>query len=144
MYNSIKTLLNRLFLPSVLPLLVLAGGCRTAVDQGELAGVYRSTTFIVPGPADGPDDVGARGGFIELRLSSDGTVSGRQHMPQDPEPAADQVLDGTYTVSGDTIRFTIGEGTWLAAEPMLLAGDEIRSQRILRRGAFEIVLRKMR
>ncbi len=130
-----------LALLTLFPILLAVAGCDIIpVEPQSIKGTYKSTTFIIPAPNDGPDDVGARGGFIELRLNDDGTTSGRQHIPYGDGTASDRDLNGTYTITGDTILFHIQGAIFF--EPMHMVNDEIRTTEQLRRGSFELVLKK--
>lgn len=136
--------MQRYYYLMVLPVMLLMGACcRWPVEPLQHSGLYKATTFILPAPADGPDDILARGGFIELRLHEDGTTSGRQYIPYEPGSAHDVSLAGTYTISGESITFDMEGNTWFELEPMVLRNGEIRTSERLRRGPYDVVLTKV-
>lgn len=137
--------MQRYYYLMIFPVLLLIGAChRWPVEPLPYSGLYKATTFILPGPADGEYDVLARGGFLELRLHDDGTTSGRQYVPYEPGSAHDISLAGTYTIVGDEIHFDmVEENTWFELRPMVLGNGEIRTNNVMSYIPHHVVLTKV-
>ena len=95
----------------------------TTSPAGLVAGRYTSTTFVYT--AGGiPYDIVALGGGLTLTLAATGqTVTGSFNAAV-PSPTNIDMA-GTYTVSGDTVRFQQTTGTFVAAVPWLRAGSQL-------------------
>lgn len=125
---------------------VIGVGCDAQLaPEVEVAGQYEAETFEVDEGA-GPVDVLSAGGRLDLALGEDGQFDGRLAVPgsltEDGAPL-DATFDGTFSVSGDRVRFFHGEDlfvrdvTWAYREGTLRTGDEIAGV-----AGFTVVLRR--
>lgn len=97
-----------------IPLLLVAllvsplafSGCDSTDEDDEIAGAYETTSFTAEIEGETVDVLDA-GGFIEMTLGEDGTVSGRLFVPEDLAGGEENDLPfgGTYAVSGNEVTF---------------------------------------
>jgi hypothetical protein len=94
----------------------------TTSPAAAVAGSYSSTTFVYTvGPT--PYNIDSLGGGLTLTLVASGqTVSGTflSGIPADTFDMA-----GTYSVSGDTVRFHQSTNTFVGAVPWLHTGNRL-------------------
>lgn len=102
--------------PGLFAILVIAtiSACRDNADvtipNEKIAGSYKTTVWMIPGPADGGVDVHAAGGFIEAQLAADFGVTGRVVAPAGiltSHGEVDEAVSGTYVLKGDTVDFEV-------------------------------------
>lgn len=127
----------------ILPVFLLIAGCCThgPVEPASITGLYRTTRFILPSAVDEADDVGARGGFVELRLNADRSMQWKQNVPYETG-ITETELSGTYTISGDTLYLNHSKH-WLASEPLTIKDGAIRSTITFLDGPIELVFKKV-
>lgn len=101
-------------------------GCErsaTTSPAASVAGRYTSTTFVYT--AGGiPNDIVALGGGLTLTLAASGQTVAGSFNAAIPSPTNIDMA-GTYTVSGDTVRFQQAASTFVAAVPWLHAGNQL-------------------
>ncbi len=70
-------------------------------DISDVAGSYEATTFVVTPDGEGPIDVLAAGGFINIPINSNGTTTGDMFLPASVA-GTDQAfsMDGTASIVG--------------------------------------------
>ncbi len=70
-------------------------------DISDVAGSYEATTFVVTPDGEGPIDVLAAGGFINITINSNGTTTGDMFLPASVA-GTDQAfsMDGTASIVG--------------------------------------------
>lgn len=125
----------------LLPLFLMVAGCCThgPLDPTPNSNLYRTTQFhIVSDVLGESDDVDARGGYIELRLNADSSMRWTQNVPGTNLLE----LDGSYTISGDTLNIN-GDGPWRYSEPFILQNGEIRITSKPRRGFVDVIFKKV-
>jgi hypothetical protein len=90
--------------------LVACGNDSVAPTANTVAGTYTATTFTIP-----PTDALALGLTLTLTLALDGTTTGRLFLPGGGDNGVDldEDLTGTWTLSGDTMRFTQSADTFI-------------------------------
>lgn len=121
-------------------------GCDTQVaPEAEVSGRYEAEAFEVD-EGGGPIDVLSAGGRLDLDLGEDGRFDGRLAVPgsltEDGVPF-DVTFDGTFSVSGDRVRFFHGEDlfvrdvAWAYRGGALRTGDDIAGV-----AGFTVVLRR--
>lgn len=78
-------------------------GCsdEDGTDISDVAGSYEATTFVVTPDGEGPIDVLAAGGFINITINSNGTTTGDMFLPASVA-GTDQAfsMDGTASIVG--------------------------------------------
>ena len=78
-------------------------GCSddNGTDISDVAGSYEATTFVVTPDGEGPIDVIAAGGFINITINSNGTTTGDMFLPASVA-GTDQAfsMDGTASIVG--------------------------------------------
>ena len=70
-------------------------------DISDVAGSYEATTFVVTPDGEGPIDVLAAGGFINITINANGTTTGDMFLPASVA-GTDQAfsMDGTASIVG--------------------------------------------
>lgn len=100
------------------------GGDATTSPAESVAGRYTSTTFVYT--AGGiPYDIVALGGGLTLTLNAAGQTVAGTFVPAVPDSTTRIDMTGTYTVSGDTVRFQQVVSTFVQAVPWLDAGKQL-------------------
>lgn len=129
----------------ILPLLLLTAGCGAdgPVAPVTYTGLYRTTTFIIPNEVDGPDDIHAKGGFIEIRLHADRSMQWTLYMPLETGDIYMRT-SSSYTISGDTLYSHFNHsGPWFMGNPLLLRNGELHSRQFHSLGPFKLVVKKV-
>lgn len=113
--------------------LTLAAACggedSTGPSLSAVVGTYSATTFTAA-IGGTTHSILADGGAITLALAADGTSTGRVIVPGAGENGADidETLDGTWTLSGNTITLsdsTSTSDTLLEDLPLQVSGDTL-------------------
>ncbi len=90
-----------------------------------LSGTYVSTIIVVPGPTDGPDTASARGSYVVATIQPNHAVLCTTHWVGQDSVIVDDQTTGTYTVTGDTVRFQTARSTLLSANTWLIRGHTL-------------------
>ncbi len=94
-----------------------------------IAGSYHATTLTVTSNEVTVDllDLGAE---LTLTLAADGTVTGRLFVPDGAEDGGDLdvALSGTWSLDGDTVRFTMPEDTFVRDVAFTAGRDRLRAE----------------
>ena len=107
-------------------------GISSSQQAPEAAGSYETTTFLLD-REEGTFDVKEAGGFISVTLNGDRTVSGRMYLPEgvpgvtEGEGPVDRRFGGTFSASGDTIRFAHEEDTFVRGDVWLFQDGTLSS-----------------
>ena len=95
----------------LLLLLFLLIGCNneqpTAPNQ-DLFGLYKSSTFIEPGPKDGGVDIQSSGGYLNISLKDNYEFSAELFIPDSINSSYAEGLwnyEGKYSLKSDTVEF---------------------------------------
>jgi hypothetical protein len=111
-----------------------------------VAGSYTATTFTTTagGTTGGSvTNVLSQGGVLQLTLAASGTSTGRLLIPTAVAGAAvDASMAGTWTLSGDTVRFTQAADTFVRDTPFLVRGNTLVGDRTFGTTRIQVTLRK--
>jgi hypothetical protein len=111
-----------------------------------VAGSYTATTFTTTagGTTGGSvTNVLGQGGVLQLTLAASGTTTGRLLIPTAVSGAAvDASMAGTWTLSGDTVRFTQAADTFVRDTPFLVRGNTLVGDRTFGTTRIQVTLRK--
>lgn len=107
-------------------------GCDSAENDGggeRVTGDYETTQFTAEIEGETVDVLGA-GGFIEMTLREDETVSGQLFVPETLAGGEenDFSLDGTYTVSGGVVTFDQEADTFIRDVEWTFEGRALRTE----------------
>lgn len=102
----------------LLPLVMVLAGCgndSTGPTNASVAGPYVASVFTVRQGSGPTVDLLARGASIDVTLSASGGVTGQLVVPGTPEFGTGLTADlaGTYTISGNTLRFSQSADTFI-------------------------------
>jgi len=118
-----------------------ASGCS---GDDSIKGKYKSIIFIQPSASDYAVNLHEEGGYAEFIFKDDSTFTAKFYVPELSHhqlPQNESVYEGKYSVSGDTIKLS-GTNTFLNTEKFVYKDGQISLINRLRRGPFNIVLKK--
>jgi hypothetical protein len=111
-----------------------------------VAGAYTATTFsITAGGTTGgsTSDVLTQGGSLQMSLAAGGSTTGRLVIPTAVAGAAvDASMAGSWTLRGDTVRFTQAADTFVRDTPFLVRGNTLVGDRTFGTTRIQVTLRK--
>ena len=117
-----------------------------APTRQSVAGAYSASTFTTTagGTTGGSvTNVLAGGGSLQITLVASGTTTGRLVIPTAVAGAAvDASMAGTWTLSGDTVRFTQAADTFVRDTPFLVRGNTLVGDRTFGTTRIQVTLRK--
>jgi len=97
--------------------------CDDTTGPNDVVGSYEATSFVTTTGGVDRNEL-ASGGFIDLVLDSDGTTSGDFHLAAfGGNPAVDEDLSGTWTLTGSTVRINL-DGDLFLEDVDLHADDD--------------------
>lgn len=116
-------------------LLAGCGGDDPLSPEEEIAGTYAAVQWTIVSPVE-TWDVIEGGGHLDLVLHADGTTEGEYFIPDGaspgggrPSPEGYRVsLEGTWTRTGDVVRFDMPGDTYLRFVDWEVSGRELRNE----------------
>ena len=130
----------RLMVLAVLLSGVSVAACDSSTEEERrIAGEYGTVQFTAEIEGETMDVLGA-GGFIEMTLREDETVSGRLFIPEAlaGDEENDFSLDGTYVVSGDVVTFDHEADTFIRGVEWIFENGTLRTET----GEISVVLQQ--
>jgi len=132
---------------SVLFAALVAAACGEA-DPGaptvrQVAGSYVAVVFTATSGGQTLDML-ALGASLEITLSADGRTAGRLFVPGGDEDGSDfeADLEGTWTLEGDTVRFSHDADTFVRDMPFHVRGGRLEGDRTFGDDRIQVVLAK--
>lgn len=112
-------------------------------ERQTLAAQYIATTFTTE-TNDGTRDVLAAGGSLVLYLGPSGSTGGRLVIPatSPDSDAADVYFSGLWTLTGDTVRFTHAQDTFLRDMPFVVQRNDLAGDRAFDAMRVRVTLRR--
>ena len=111
-----------------------------------VAGSYTASAFTTTagGTTGGSaTNVLSQGGSLQMTLGANGSVTGRLILPTAVAGAAvNENLAGSWTLSGDTVRFTQTADTFVRDTPFLVRGNTLVGDRTFGTTRIQVTLRK--
>jgi len=100
--------------PAALVLLLACGGDSFTPTEETVAGTYEASAFTATS-FNGTTDLLLAGAIVDATLAPDGTTTGRLFLPGGAEDGSDldEDLTGTWTLTGDTVRFNQTTDTFI-------------------------------
>lgn len=105
--------------------------------------MYASTVMIYPAPADGPDSVHLRGGFVQLELFEDRKAACTVRFVTTDMQASVATYEGTWKRTDDTLALALNGESLLSAQTWIVKGDSIRNVQTLLYAPLEIRMLQM-
>lgn len=115
-------------------------GAVTGPSVSDIAGAYGLKTFSTTTNGVTTDQVAA-GVTLTLTLRRDGTTTGRLFVPiHDREPNLEVDMTGTWTVTGDTVRFDQAADTFVRQTPFLVTPGRLEGEATISDTAIRVSL----
>jgi len=132
--------------PALLAVLVAAAcgdGDPGAPTVPRVAGSYVAVVFTATSEGQTLDLL-ALGASLEITLSTDGRTAGRLFVPEGEEDGSDFEADlaGTWTLEGDTVRFSHDADTFVRDMPFHVRDGRLEGDRTFGDSRVRVVLAK--